>query len=132
MFVFVPKNRLLFVTSFLFLIPLVLAAGVRNDVALACAACLVTSLLNHAFQTPVLRAVDMGVVNSIAAFYTLHAVWCAVSTGSLSFVVVPAAAAVALGLFVLVNRCVVPDDCHAFVHLVAVFGICAYVLCCEA
>lgn len=108
-------------TSLLFLLPALVAFVYQiYDVAFACIACVITSLLYHSRpHDSQLQKMDMIVVNSIAAMYTTHAVLLCcyqpryVLTVLISF----------FTLYIYLKKRL----SHQYVHVLSVTGILCYI-----
>ena len=114
-----------FYTSFLFLVPTFYAwsCGLL-DLAVCSAVCLLTSCLNHGIPNhPVLKPLDIVIVNSIGAWFTLQGWW---RMHPYYFLICTSMAGLAMGIYLF---WAVPrgGQHHEFVHFVAITGVCAYI-----
>ena len=123
-------NPVLVSSSLLFLVPLFVSLALgQHLVSIGTAICLATSLANHYYETKPLQYLDIVVVNTIAAYFTLHSVKCSRNAGH--FMVV-AIALTTMGYYLYTKRSKKPPHWHAVVHLLASVGIVVYTIACSS
>lgn len=117
------NNRLLFTTSFFFVVPLTMAFYMASyDVAASCALCCISSAANYYSGNAYVKLVDIMVVTFLAAFYN-------VSSWSLfhrdrRFASIWLISLIISLLFFLDSYC--NDHSHVIVHLLASIGLCIF------
>lgn len=117
-------NNLLFATSFLFLIPLVLAFHLASyDVVGACAMCCISSAANYYSGNAYVRVMDILVVNFLGAFYNISS-W-KLFQRDRRFAAIWLVSLVVFLFFFLDSY--QNSKSHAIVHLLGSMGMCVYV-----
>jgi hypothetical protein len=125
------KYKYTFYTSFLFLIPAIIAYYVipKKDVAIASFACFVTSVIAHYYncENHLASIIDIVIVRAIGIFYLIHSI---VSIGVNPIIVwMYACSVISVGLYLQI-RDVPKESCkwHYLIHISSVAGILIYIL----
>lgn len=116
---------MLFYSSFLFSIPVVLSFYLGQLVLSSVLGALtLTSIMYHGTYHNILKIVDMSVVIPVTAFSTIHSIYGFIYYKNIVFCL--AAICGTLASLIYISNTKGSDSVHLFIHLIGILGFCFY------